>query len=78
MSALDRQEAGNHYKDMAIQPIEFIYANSNLIGYFEGCAIKYLCRWKVKNGLQDLRKAKHYIELLIEMEERKAFQDCGK
>ena len=78
MSALDSQVAGQHYKDMAIQPIEFIFANAEVIGYFEGCAIKYLCRWRKKNGLQDLQKAKHYIELLIEMEQRRAFMDCGK
>lgn len=69
MKAIDRQEGGSHYKDMAIQPVQFIHANS--IGYFEGCAIKYLSRWKAKNGLEDLRKAIHFIELLIELEQAK-------
>jgi hypothetical protein len=66
MSALDVQVAGNHYKDLAIQPVEYIHANS--IGYFEGNVIKYVSRWRAKNGIKDLEKAKHYIELLIELE----------
>jgi hypothetical protein len=66
MSALDKQVAGGHYKDLAIQPAEFIYKNG--IGYLEGNAIKYLCRWKHKNGIEDLKKAKHYIEILLELE----------
>lgn len=66
MSAINSQIGGTHYKDCAIQPVEYIHANG--IGYFEGCAIKYLTRWKSKGGVQDLEKAKHYIELLIELE----------
>jgi len=66
MSALDKQVGGGHYKDFPIQPIEFIHKNG--IGFCEGNAIKYLCRWRDKNGIQDLEKAKHYIDLLIEME----------
>lgn len=65
-SALDIQVAGNHYKDLAIQPVEYIHANG--IGYFEGNVIKYVSRWRAKNGIKDLEKAKHYIELLIELE----------
>lgn len=67
-TALARQEGGDHYKDMAIQPVEFIHANG--IGYFEGNVIKYVTRWRKKNGLADLEKAKHYVELLIELEKR--------
>ena len=66
MSALDVQIAGSHYKSLAIQPVEFIHRNG--IGYMEGNAIKYLTRWRSKGGIEDLRKAKHYIDLLIEME----------
>jgi len=55
---------------MAIQPAEFLHANK--IPYLEGCAIKYLCRWRNKNGLQDLEKAKHFIELLIQLETKKS------
>ena len=58
--------AGSHYKDLAIQPVEYIHANS--IGFFEGNVIKYVTRWRSKAGVEDLRKAKHYIELLIELE----------
>lgn len=65
-SALDVQVGGGHYKAMAIQPVEFIHANG--IGYFEGNVIKYVSRWKSKNGLDDLRKARHYIDLLLELE----------
>ena len=64
--ALETQIGGSHYKSKAIQPVEYIHANQ--IGYFEGCVIKYVTRWKNKNGIQDLEKAKHYLELLIELE----------
>jgi hypothetical protein len=67
-NALDKQVAGNHYKDLPIQPVEYIYANA--LGYFEGNVVKYISRWRKKNGLADLEKAKHYIELLIELETR--------
>ena len=70
--ALSKQVAGNHYKDQPIQPVEYIHANA--IGYFEGNVIKYVTRWRKKNGIADLEKAKHYIELLIELETR----DAGK
>ena len=66
MSALKEQVAGSHYKDMPIQPFEYIHRNG--IGFAEGCAIKYLSRWRVKNGVEDLRKARHFIDLLIESE----------
>jgi hypothetical protein len=65
-NATKRQVGGTHYKSLAIQPVEFIHANR--IGFIEGNAIKYLCRWRDKGGLADLEKAKHYIELLIELE----------
>jgi hypothetical protein len=63
---LDVQVGGSHYKDLRIQPVEYIHANG--IGYFEGNVIKYLTRWRGKNGLEDLRKARHYIDLLIALE----------
>lgn len=69
MSALKEQVGGDHYK-LAIQPVEYIHANN--IGYFEGCAIKYLTRWRKKGGIQDLDKAIHYIELLKELENKNA------
>lgn len=62
------QEGGSHYKDMKIQPIEYIHANG--IPFAEGCAIKYLTRWRAKGGVEDLKKARHFIDLLIELETR--------
>lgn len=63
---LDHQEGGSHYKKMAIQPIDFIYFND--IPFIEGNIIKYILRHRKKNGLEDLKKAKHYLEILIEKE----------
>ena len=65
MSAFKEQVGGQHYKTGSIQVVEFILANPQ-IGFFEGSAIKYLTRWKQKGGVQDLRKAIHFIEMLIE------------
>ena len=64
--SLKQQIAGTHYKDMVIQPVEYVHANG--LGYFEGNVIKYVSRWRKKGGLSDLEKAKHYIQLLIELE----------
>lgn len=66
MSALDSQQGGQHYKDKAIQPIVYIHANN--MNFCAGNVVKYVTRYKEKNGLEDLKKAKHYIELLIELE----------
>lgn len=72
MSANDTQVAGTHYRDKEIQPWDYIALNG--IGYLEGCAIKYLTRWKEKGGVQDLHKARHYVEKLIELESQKPHQ----
>ena len=66
-SPLLSQVGGSHYKDMAIQPITYILANN--LGFAEGSIIKYISRYKAKNGLQDLKKARHFIDILIEHEE---------
>ena len=66
MSALNEQPGGNHYKQMAIQPVQYIHANG--LGYCEANIVKYVSRWRDKNGIQDLLKARHYIDLLIELE----------
>ena len=66
VSALDKQIGGIHYKDRAIQPVTYIHANH--LGFCEGNVVKYVTRWKQKNGIADLEKAKHYLELLIELE----------
>ena len=63
---LERQVGGEHYKQFKIQPIEFCHINK--IGYLEATAIKYLCRWRDKGGLEDLDKAIHYIQVLKELE----------
>lgn len=76
MNPLDKQIGGQHYKDQVIQPVEYIHANG--IGYFEGNVIKYVTRWRKKNGIADLEKAKHYIELLIELETRNAHLEAQK
>lgn len=68
MKAKDRQVGGSHYKDMKIQPGEFIRANN--IGWYEGNCIKYVCRWKQKGGTNDIKKAIHYLELILEEEEK--------
>lgn len=64
MSANDIQVAGRHYKQKSIQPWDYIIAND--IGYMEGNVIKYVSRWKDKGGVEDLRKARHYLDKLIE------------
>lgn len=70
MSALDKQVSGDHYKDLKIQPIEYIHANG--IPFAEGSVIKYVSRWRSKGGIKDLEKAKHFLELLIELESQQS------
>lgn len=65
-NALDVQVGGGHYKDYAIQPIEF--CQKNRLNACETSIVKYICRHGNKNGIEDLKKAKHYIDLLIELE----------
>lgn len=66
MSALEKQVAGNHYKDLAIQPME--YSMKNKLNACQHTAIKYVTRYKDKGGVEDLKKAIHCIEMLIEFE----------
>lgn len=66
MSALETQEGGSHYKQMPIQPVEFITKNS--IPYLEGNVIKYVSRHSAKNGLEDIKKAIHYLQLIAELQ----------
>lgn len=63
---LNTQVGGSHYKDTKIQPVE--YAHANKLDFFQGSVIKYITRFRSKNGRQDLEKAKHFIDLLIELE----------
>lgn len=66
MSAKDIQIAGNHYKDFAIQPAEFLQKNK--VPWMDANVIKYVMRHRSKNGLEDLKKARHYLDMLIEEE----------
>lgn len=69
---LDVQVGGGHYKTRAIQPIEYIHANN--LNYSEGAIVKYITRWRDKNGFEDLEKIKHYVDLLIAMEKKYGVQ----
>lgn len=61
-----KQIGGDHYQKMKIQPVDYIVEND--MGYMEGNIIKYISRYNYKGGLEDLKKAQHYIEMLIEIE----------
>ena len=62
--SLEQQVGGKHYKNMKIQPAEFI--NENNLPYAEGNAIKYICRHKKKGKKKDIEKAIHYLEMILE------------
>jgi hypothetical protein len=67
MSANERQVGGKHYNLQSIQHWDYVLANN--IPYMEAQIIKYVSRWRAKGGLTDLRKAGHFLEKLIEVEE---------
>lgn len=69
-TANETQIGGDHYKAKFIQPWDFIAANQ--IGYFEGNIVKYVSRWRDKGGINDLKKARHYLDKLIELEDNAA------
>jgi len=83
MSAYDKQIGGNHYqKNFKIQPSKFVIENELL--FPEGSAIKYICRHRFKNGKEDLEKAIHFIEMIIErdyplipMTEEEEYRNAG-
>lgn len=64
MTANDVQIGGDHYKQKAIQPWDYIISNN--LPFLEGCIIKYVSRWQDKGGVDDLRKAQHFLAKLIE------------
>ena len=66
LSKLSNSVSPEHYSQFEIEPFEFIHKNG--LGFAEGNIIKYVCRWREKNGVEDLKKAMRYIELLIEGE----------
>ena len=82
MSAYDKQVGGSHYKKMKIQPSKFVIENELL--FPEGNVIKYICRHRYKNGKEDLEKAIHFIEMIIErdyklipMTEEEEYRNAG-
>ena len=64
--ALAEQVGGSHYKGMAIQPVEFCMRNN--LNFCQSSAIKYICRYKNKNGAQDIDKAIHFLQILKQIE----------
>lgn len=66
MTALSKQEGGSHYKEYKIQPVEFSMLNG--LDLCQSNVVKYVTRFRDKGGIEDLRKARHYLELLAEFE----------
>ena len=62
--SLEKQVGGKHYKNFRIRPAEFI--NENKLLFAEGNAIKYICRHSVKGKEEDIKKAIHYLEMILE------------
>lgn len=69
MSALDKQIGGDHYRKLKIQPMQYSMANG--LDPCQHTIIKYVTRFRDKGGIADLEKAKHTIDLLIELERAK-------
>lgn len=67
MNVLEKQIGGTHYNELPYQPIELIYKLD--LGFIQGNIIKYITRWRCKNGIEDLKKAEHYCELGFYYEE---------
>lgn len=63
--ATDVQEGGQHYKNMKYQPV--VFAHNVSLSFLEGNVVKYITRYEFKNGLEDLKKVKHYIELMLQL-----------
>ena len=72
--ARDKQVGGDHYKHLAIQPSEYIRANN--IGWYEGNAIKRITRHKDKNGREDIEKAIHELEFILEEYDKCSLDLC--
>jgi|TARA_Y100000593_G_scaffold6867_1_gene12984 hypothetical protein len=66
----DKQVGGDHYKNCTIQPV--VYIESNKLGFLMGNVVKYVTRYSVNSNVQDLEKAKHYIELQLQLLEEGA------
>lgn len=66
IKALDDQVGGNHYKKYSIQPVEYSMANN--LNYCQANVVKYTTRYRDKGGVEDLKKAQHYLQLLMQLE----------
>ena len=66
MNPTDTQIGGDHYRNLAIQPVEFITANN--LTFLEGCVVKRVCRHRAKNGAEDIRKAIHELQLILRLQ----------
>lgn len=66
MNALEKQVGGTHYKNLKIQPIELITIAD--LNFFQGNIVKYISRYNSKNGVEDVKKAKHYAQLAFELQ----------
>ena len=71
-SALNTQVGGEHYKQMKIQPVEYIHANN--LSFLEGNVVKYITRHKTKNKAQDIRKIIHYCTLILQLEYNETYE----
>ena len=76
MSANDKQVGGGHYKNAKIEHWDFVAANG--LDYFQGQITKYVCRWKDKGGVEDLEKARHFLDKYIEIERNRLSFTKGK
>ena len=76
MTAKNKQIGGNHYQGYRIQPIDFVMKNN--LDYLQGCIVKYVTRFREKNGAEDLEKAKHCIDMLIEHERERTQKNSDK
>ena len=75
-SALNVQVGGEHYKNLAIQPVEYIHANN--LSFLEGNVVKYITRHKTKNKAQDIRKIVHYCTLILQLEYNETYEQESK
>lgn len=75
-SALNVQVGGEHYKNLAIQPVEYIHTNN--LSFLEGNVVKYITRHKTKNKAQDIRKIIHYCTLILQLEYNETYEQESK
>ena len=75
-TALNVQVGGEHYKQMKIQPVEYIHANN--LSFLEGNVVKYITRHKTKNKAQDIRKIIHYCTLILQLEYNETYEQESK